>query len=137
MIGEKNVALLVFKSNPAFRVLLVRRKGNPKGQWQPLFEVMNRDEHPLTAAERCFRRIIRGHDPKRIFHFDFELEYRDFITRIDLCCAAEIEQEIPIVMPEDFDNYEWCGLERAEHLLEVEKEMDFLREVANLSAWLD
>jgi 8-oxo-dGTP pyrophosphatase MutT (NUDIX family) len=138
MIGRVNVQVFIFTQNPKFRVLILKRVPERKGHWQPITGGIEVGEKPLDTVKREVYEETGIQELERIIDlkhsFVFKTRWHGKLTKMkEICFAAEIKKEKPIIISNEHEEYKWCTEDEAKKFLNWEHNIIAFNKLINLT----
>jgi dATP pyrophosphohydrolase len=137
MIERTNVLVFVFTKTPTLRFLLMKRKPEKGGFWQPVSGGIERNETPLQALQR----EVTEETGIKSFERILDLEYTFFhqtekdgvlMKMRDTCYAVEVKGMLEITLSDEHLEHKWCDLEDSMQYLKWEPAVIALQKLVEL-----
>ena len=137
MIDRINVLVFIFTKTPSFRVLLMKRKPEKGGFWQPVSGGIERNETPLQALEREVIEETGIKSYERIVDLEYTFAHNTekdgvLMKMRDICYAVEVKRMLKITLSDEHLEYIWCNLKDCLQFLDWEPVIVALRKLVEL-----
>ena len=137
MIDRIHVLVFIFTKTPSFRVLLMKRKPEKGGFWQPVSGGIERNETPLQALEREVIEETGIKSYERIVDLEYTFAHNTekdgvLMKMRDICYAVEVKRMLKITLSDEHLEYIWCNLKDCLQFLDWEPVIVALRKLVEL-----
>lgn len=123
MIGRVNIQAFVYAKNPELTFLLLKRKEEKGGFWQPVSGGVERNEEAMQAVKRELWEETGLIDIIKIIDLQFSFTFQTTknnmpITMKDICFGVEVKRAQRIELSNEYEAFVWCSLEEVKQYLE-------------------
>jgi dATP pyrophosphohydrolase len=137
MIERTNVLVFVFTKMPDLRFLLMKRRPEKGGFWQPVSGGIERSETPLQALKREVMEETSIESFERIMDLEYTFFHQTekdgvLMKMRDICYAVEVKGMLKITLSDEHLEYKWCDLEDSMQYLEWEPAVVALQKLVEL-----
>ena len=120
MIERVNVQVFIFKRNPKFQLLILKRTAERGGWYQPISGGIEKNETTLEAIKREIFEETGIENIKNFYDLNYNFTFTAPISKkkmMDICFAIEIDNLIEIRLSQEHEKYIWCTEKQAKELL--------------------
>lgn len=137
MIGRVNVQVFIFKQNPIFKILILKRIPEREGHWQPISGGIEEGEKPIDTIKREVYEETGIKELERVidleYNFIFSTMWHGKLTQMrEICYATEIKKALLIRLSDEHEEYKWCTKDKAKMYLKWEHNLIAFNKLINL-----